>query len=112
MALLAKAHQKPFYALAESYKFLRHYPLSQTDLPNPKAATLHGHAVVPLSFDTSAFTRARPASGPPTDDRTMIDLNPKVDVTVPSLVDYIITDLGSPLSPTSVSQYIVAQFAN
>jgi translation initiation factor eIF-2B subunit alpha len=41
----------------------------------------------------------------------MMDLNPEVDVTMPGLIDYVITDLGSPLSPTSVSQYIVAQFA-
>jgi translation initiation factor eIF-2B subunit alpha len=32
-------------------------------------------------------------------------------VTFPELVDFIITDLGTPLSPTSVSQYLVAQFS-
>jgi translation initiation factor eIF-2B subunit alpha len=173
MALLAKAHQKPFYALAESYKFLRHFPLSQTDLPNPRSALLHGKPVLPLSFDTSTRTNGHlkadgehlesPPPGTPLDDSTtglgsgtgadqgeagkrtgkgegtgtgtgtgtgvgsgnasgkrgkerhmtqdMLDLNPEVDVTMPALIDYVITDLGSPLSPTSVSQYIVAQFA-
>lgn len=186
MALLAKAHQKPFYALAESYKFLRHFPLSQTDLPNPKSARLNGQPVIPLSFDTtlrptpsSISTASASASGgggggsgtanrseqpstsatitttttittksssqvksnsdaksnqgrnqnqnapperpdtPPSHSstternvtRAMLELNPGVDVTMPNLIDYIITDLGSPLSPTSVSQYIVAQFA-
>ena len=38
-------------------------------------------------------------------------LNPLVDVTTPDLIDFIITDLGAPLSPTSVSQYLVAQFS-
>ncbi|KAF8755028.1 glycosyl hydrolase 31 family [Rhizoctonia solani] len=32
-ALIAKASKVPFYALAESYKFLRLFPLSQHDLP-------------------------------------------------------------------------------
>jgi translation initiation factor eIF-2B subunit alpha len=42
--------------------------------------------------------------------KEMIDLNPLVDITTPDLIDFIITELGSPLSPTSVSQYLVAQF--
>jgi translation initiation factor eIF-2B subunit alpha len=29
----AKAHNKPFYVAAESYKFARLYPLNQQDLP-------------------------------------------------------------------------------
>jgi translation initiation factor eIF-2B subunit alpha len=39
-------------------------------------------------------------------------LNPLVDFTTPDLIDFIITDLGAPLSPTSVSQYLVAQFSS
>ena len=132
MALLAKAHQKPFYALAESYKFLRHFPLSQTDLPNPRSAVLNGKAVLPLTFDTTTRPNGHlkpdqtesPPPGTPLSQsqgtgrgkirevtQEMLDINPEVDVTMPGLIDYIITDLGSPLSPTSVSQYIVAQFA-
>lgn len=33
MAIIAKACNKPFFALAESFKFLRMFPLSQYDLP-------------------------------------------------------------------------------
>ncbi|SNX85087.1 related to GCN3 - translation initiation factor eIF2B, 34 KD, alpha subunit [Melanopsichium pennsylvanicum] len=33
MAIIAKACNKPFFALAESFKFLRMFPLSQFDLP-------------------------------------------------------------------------------
>lgn len=36
LALAAKAYNKPVYALAESFKFLRLFPLSQFDLPTPK----------------------------------------------------------------------------
>ena len=38
--------------------------------------------------------------------------NPAVDVTPPDLIDFIFTDLGAPLSPTAVSQYLVAQFSS
>ncbi|KAL7413829.1 hypothetical protein BDY24DRAFT_434646 [Mrakia frigida] len=45
IALLAKALSKPFYSLAESYKFLRLFPLSQSDLP------LLPSVLPPLSFE-------------------------------------------------------------
>uniref|UniRef100_T1L061 EIF-2B GDP-GTP exchange factor subunit alpha n=1 Tax=Tetranychus urticae TaxID=32264 RepID=T1L061_TETUR len=35
LALCAKAFNKPLYVLAESYKFIRHYPLNQADIPQP-----------------------------------------------------------------------------
>ena len=31
---MAKALNKPFYVVAESFKFVRMYPLNQDDLPN------------------------------------------------------------------------------
>ena len=46
-AHLARAMGKPFYALAESYKFLRYYPLTQSDLPMPKRWGRR----IPLEFD-------------------------------------------------------------
>jgi translation initiation factor eIF-2B subunit alpha len=33
IGLAAKALNKPFYVLCESYKFVRFYPLNQSDLP-------------------------------------------------------------------------------
>lgn len=33
-AICAKAHKRPFYVLAESFKFARLFPLSQSDLSN------------------------------------------------------------------------------
>lgn len=131
--------QKPFYAVAESYKFLRHFPLSQTDLPLPK--TNGQESPTPLTFPAS-ITPFRPilqsshsvlgpgagaedvspnVPGTPVEGngkrmfemtKEMEDLNPLVDVTTPDLIDFIITDLGTPLSPTSVSQYLVAQFSS
>ncbi|WVQ94546.1 hypothetical protein IAU59_001625 [Kwoniella sp. CBS 9459] len=178
VALVAKAMQKPFYALAESYKFLRHYPLSQTDLPMPSASNAHAHQSISTSTSSSAATSAASASAavgggklrndkgvesvplefptlipnshPPAiaavslsrptsttpqsrspqapgtpspytasnlDNRVEMTRemelnNPMVDITTPDLIDFIITDLGAPLSPTSVSQYLVAQFSS
>lgn len=134
LALIAKAMQKPVFALAESYKFLRHYPLSQTDLPMPRDA---GRSL-PLSlpedvpttpraavFETNKLPQSpQPGSGNVTPGGTlslgsgraemtkeMEDGQPLFDVTYPELIDFIITDLGTPLSPTSVSQYLVAMFS-
>lgn len=134
-ALVAKALQKPFYALAESYKFLRYYPLSQTDLPAPVRA-VGALTSPPLSFPPSYPTsdNAPPLSrlnstAPATPTRVssspgqarvpikyemtkeMEDGNPLADVTTPDLIDLIITDLGA-LSPEAVSQYLVAQFSS
>ena len=134
IALAAKYHQKQFYALAESYKFLRYYPLRQTDLPAPK---INGqNPSEPLSFPSfitplrhpgtnEASTLSRegsptpPAvSNPVPGSRKVYEMtaemeaiNPLVDVTSPDLIDLIFTDLGMPLTPTSVSQYLVAQFS-
>lgn len=123
VAVVAKAMQKPFYVLAESYKFLRHYPLSQTDLPIPRLAH-SGSIEPPLSFESAMPSQPQKTSIRDEDQqqsneasigrremtKEMEELNPMVDVTTPDLIDFIITDLGAPLSPTSVSQYLVAQF--
>lgn len=47
LAYLAKAMGKPFFALAESFKFLRYYPLNQADIPVPKWRGKQ----LPLEFD-------------------------------------------------------------
>lgn len=50
MALCSKAHNKPFYVVAESFKFVRLYPLNQQDVPDkfkvrpPLTAFLDGRA--------------------------------------------------------------------
>ena len=36
---MAKAMNKPFYVVAESFKFVRLYPLNQDDLPNDEKVT-------------------------------------------------------------------------
>ncbi|KAI5449884.1 translation initiation factor eIF-2B subunit alpha [Naganishia albida] len=168
-ALLAKAMGKPFYALAESYKFLRYYPLTQSDLPMPK----NRGKSIPLEFDEledeeeddedagetrsdgddGSFTARRRSTGPMQGRLSRVNTtapatprrvslseshagnsaqdatgawtyeyrwemtkemeikNPLVDITTPDLIDLVITDLGA-MSPTSVSQYLVALFSS
>ncbi|KAM5538977.1 hypothetical protein V8D89_007200 [Ganoderma adspersum] len=125
MAIIAKAANKPFYALAESYKFHRLFPLSQYDLPthNPNI----------LSFPTPTGRSAGADGGPSTSrqdvttrpgsssgtssaitERAMnqeqIAKNPGVDYTRPDLISLVFSDVGI-LTPEGVSQYLVGMFA-
>ena len=44
IAVMAKAMNKPVYAVAESFKFLRIYPLNQKEVSNKhKVRALSGH---------------------------------------------------------------------
>ena len=48
MAISAKAMNKPFYVVAESFKFARLYPLNQEDVPNQfKVGTNYGLSMGP-----------------------------------------------------------------
>ena len=47
MAVMAKTLNKPFYVVAESFKFVRMYPLNQGDLPNDEKV-LHHHPKQPI----------------------------------------------------------------
>ncbi|KAF7304859.1 Translation initiation factor eIF-2B subunit alpha [Mycena kentingensis (nom. inval.)] len=110
IAIIAKAANKPFYALAESYKFHRLFPLSQDDLPshNPRI----------LSF-SSPIERRQGAEKPsssaysdirPTSQESIAENNPDVDYTRPDLISLVFSELGS-LTPSGVSQYLVGMFA-
>ncbi|KAJ3814280.1 hypothetical protein EV368DRAFT_71894 [Lentinula lateritia] len=118
IAIIAKAANKPFYALAESYKFHRMFPLSQYDLPS------HNPGV--LSFPQALSARTRPASsGLPSESSSSFSSNsspikisqediarnnPDVDYTRPDLISLVFSDVGS-LTPEGVSQYLVGMFA-
>ncbi|VDB82932.1 unnamed protein product [Peniophora sp. CBMAI 1063] len=135
MAVIAKAENKPFYALAESYKFHRLFPLSQYDLPTHSAEILsfaqpvldagstasrplaesasHGGPVTP-SIKPAPATVGSKAAAAGTVQRTMsleqIAKNPGVDYTRPDLISLVFSDVGV-LTPEGVSQYLVGMFA-
>ncbi|OSX65206.1 hypothetical protein POSPLADRAFT_1134495 [Postia placenta MAD-698-R-SB12] len=97
MAIIAKAASKPFYALAESYKFHRLFPLSQYDLPTHNSTilslpTLPQRPAVPrfsgsepATSTSAAHEAAASASRTSTPEMKMdaeqISRNPSVDYT-------------------------------
>ena len=73
------------YVMAESFKFVREYPLGQADLP---ASYLYPASV--LEQGEAAVARC----------------SPRVDYTPPSLVSLLFTDLGI-LTPSAVSDELI-----
>ncbi|KAG0766676.1 hypothetical protein G6F57_003806 [Rhizopus arrhizus] len=95
-SLVANTLGKPVYAVAESYKFVRVFPLSQYDIPSqtPEIVTFTSRR---KSFSTSGHAQ------------TMEDLamsNPSVDYTPPQYLTLLITDLGV-LTPSGVSDELI-----
>lgn len=58
MALSSKAHNKPFYVVAESFKFVRLYPLNQQDVPDKFKVQLHSGFVFASPCSARFFTFA------------------------------------------------------
>lgn len=80
LAICARTVNKPFYVVAESYKFIRMYPLNQGDVP------------------TGKVQRAlRPTAG---------DANDKLDYTPQAFITLILTDLG-PLTTAAISDELM-----
>ncbi|KAG9010703.1 translation initiation factor eIF-2B subunit alpha [Tulasnella sp. JGI-2019a] len=133
MAIIAKAANKPFYALAESYKFLRLFPLSQYDLPthNPGMLALPSQKPTLLRprFDSRNNTTIMPTTPRPhavttrssmffsstqessTMSAEQLDKNPEVDYTRPDLITLVFSDVGI-LTPDGISSFLVGVFAD
>ncbi|KAG0213416.1 translation initiation factor eIF-2B subunit alpha [Mortierella sp. GBA30] len=125
MAIVAKAANKPFYAVAESYKFVRLFPLNQYDLPTYNADTL-SFQELNVDYDAKVdgdgtVTRASTASSsasPSTalsqtalhmktsEDQASQGSNPLVDYTPPNYITLLFTDLGV-LTPSGVSDELI-----
>lgn len=87
MALCAREMEKPFYVLAESFKFSRLFPLNQRDLPDDykyEKKSLRGGDVA------GAIAKAHPL----------------VDYTPPAYLTLLFTDLGI-LAPSAVSDELI-----
>lgn len=79
LAICAQAINKPFYVVAESYKFIRMYPLNQSDVPNSEKRLTDSLDDLP-------------------DD--------KLDYTPPAFITLILTDLG-PLTTAAISDELM-----
>ncbi|KAK4332674.1 Translation initiation factor eIF-2B subunit alpha [Rhodotorula toruloides] len=119
MAIAAKAMGKPFYALAESFKFTRLFPLSQYDIPS----SLPSAPLAFPEFDDPVSTKS--TSVPPTPVRPMIHSkmpealemsdeatrhNPILDYTTPDHITLIVSDIGV-MTPSGVSDALLAVYA-
>lgn len=87
MALCAREMEKPFYVLAESFKFSRLFPLNQRDLPDD------------YKYERKAL-RAGDAKG------ATAKAHPLVDYTPPAYLTLLFTDLGI-LAPSAVSDELI-----
>uniref|UniRef100_A0A8D0DZD5 Translation initiation factor eIF2B subunit alpha n=1 Tax=Salvator merianae TaxID=96440 RepID=A0A8D0DZD5_SALMN len=84
VAVCAKAQNKPFYVVAESFKFVRLFPLNQQDVPD--------------KFKYKADTLK--------ERKALEEEHPWVDYTSPSLITLLFTDLGV-LTPSAVSDELI-----
>ena len=111
IAVLAQSAHKPFYALAESYKFVRLFPLGQEDLTRLLASEVQtddhkyideygvGHVECTGAERTSCCQAGDPFVAFKGD-------SPLVDYTPPSYITLLFTDLGV-LTPSGVSDELI-----
>lgn len=85
---MAKAANIPFYVVAESYKFVRCYPLNQADLPTTVSAA--------VLFKTPALPEGE----------ELEPNHPSIDYTPPEYITLLFTDLGV-LTPSGVSDELI-----
>ena len=89
LAIVAQFANKPLYVVAESYKFVNRFPLSQMDsLPNFRLEW-SADEKEDLSDTKIPFKSCRPA----------------IDYTPPHLISILFTDLGI-LTPSDVSEHL------
>ncbi|CAF1911531.1 unnamed protein product [Rotaria magnacalcarata] len=86
LALAAHEMNKPFYVAAESFKFVRIYPLNNRDLPN--------------HFKYKSSTIARLG------EENLANEHPLVDYTPPVYITLLFTDIGL-LTPSAVSDELM-----
>jgi len=108
VAIAAKTLNKPFYVAAESFKFTRLFPLSQSDLPDEckyKGSSLRRAAAV----DANAGSQKDSQQQTQQQQHPRVDLeqeHPLVDYTPPDYITLLFTDLGV-LTPTAVSDHLI-----
>jgi translation initiation factor eIF-2B subunit alpha len=94
IAVLAKTQKKPFYVAAESFKFVRQYPLTQDDIENIEY------------INKPQFT--------PVNNETLPEnieiLNPTSDFTPPSNITLLFTDLGI-MTPSGISDELIKLYS-
>jgi len=95
LALLAQTFKKSFYVAAESYKFVRMYPVSQADLPVEQE-------VVKFQYDGDGVKGedGKEFAEEEEEEEEMIDITP------PGLISALITENGV-MTPSAVSEELI-----
>lgn len=96
ISVIAKAANKPLYAVAESFKFVRLYPLNQYDLPSNFSVSVNHEKSYLMAGSENTNT----------DNECLEDPNPFVDYTPPSYISLLFTDIGV-LTPSGVSDELI-----
>ncbi len=113
MAIIAKACNKPFFALAESFKFLRMFPLNHTT--SPLTADENLLAFPDLNGEQKEVgAEATPKLGSENREYGIMSkaqeaLNPAIDYTTPDLVTFLFSDVGV-LTPSGVGDALLAVY--
>ncbi|XP_075967098.1 translation initiation factor eIF2B subunit alpha isoform X1 [Anarhichas minor] len=106
-AVCSKVHNKPFYVVAESFKFVRIYPLNQQDVPDRFKVRNDRGCLCFVLF--SLLTFCWPPQYKADTLKTVKNLSeehPMIDYTPPSLITLLFTDLGV-LTPSAVSDELI-----
>ncbi|KAK6495434.1 translation initiation factor eIF-2B subunit alpha, variant 2 [Arthrobotrys musiformis] len=97
MATLAKAAGKSVYAVCETHKFVRLYPIDSYDLPVTQSV---------INFTVDDTEEPKPAKKDTIEEAERIGNDRFVDFTPPTLLTAIITEAGV-LTPSSVSEELL-----
>eukprot|EP00538_Stauroneis_constricta_P011813 CAMPEP_0119563326 /NCGR_PEP_ID=MMETSP1352-20130426/23033_1 /TAXON_ID=265584 /ORGANISM="Stauroneis constricta, Strain CCMP1120" /LENGTH=362 /DNA_ID=CAMNT_0007611895 /DNA_START=127 /DNA_END=1215 /DNA_ORIENTATION=+ len=108
LAACAKAHGKPFYVAAESYKFARLYPLNQKDLPHTTNIPLKVCDTTASTAEGKGVGADAASSSSPIEDlpENVAYENPSCDYTPAKFITLLFTDLGV-LTPSAVSDELI-----
>ncbi|XP_007570922.1 translation initiation factor eIF2B subunit alpha isoform X1 [Poecilia formosa] len=114
MAMCSKAHNKPFYVVAESFKFVRLYPLNQQDVPDKFKVRLTYFVCFYFNDFPSLYPDLLTCASCPAQYkadtlksiRNLSEEHPVIDYTPPSLITLLFTDLGV-LTPSAVSDELI-----
>lgn len=107
MAMCSKAHNKPFYVVAESFKFVRLYPLNQQDVPDKfkvRQNRMHALPFTAFLYTTSSLLQYKADTLKTV--KNLSEEHPMIDYTPPSLITLLFTDLGV-LTPSAVSDELI-----
>jgi translation initiation factor eIF-2B subunit alpha len=107
LALVAKAHNKPFYVAAETFKMTRDFPLNQSSIPIQTYAPPPTDSLVEAPKDAKDTNSTSLSSQSQLRDVCISKWHqPMLDYTPPQYISLLFTDL-SVLTPSAVSDELI-----